>query len=234
MVVVDTMALAGMDLALDTLALLHTLRSRQRPPPLCVVKSAALARLGGRLFSACDLSRVDDVLRVAAARRRRLDAGRVYEAEPVVVAAVGVDQYRSVIPTAVRPGDATLELGCHFGTSTALLAAASGGACLGVDVGASIVAAAREQHPHVDFRVGDAWATAGLAALAPPAGWDAVFVDVGGLSSVDGTLEALGLVRALGAALDPRIVVIKSKCLRNLAETLVPSSRVSEPLRGLR
>ncbi|KAH8054272.1 hypothetical protein JL722_9006 [Aureococcus anophagefferens] len=202
-VVVDTMALAGMDLALDTLALVRTLRSRQRPPPLCVVKSAALARLGGRLFSACDLSRVDDVLRVAAARRRRLDAGRVYEAEPVVVAAVGVDEYRSVIPTAVRPGDATLELGCHFGTIRTSTSASA------------------------------TWATAGLAALAPPAGWDAVFVDVGGLSSVDGTLEALGLVRALGAALDPRIVVIKSKCLRNLAETLVPSSRVSEPLRGL-
>jgi hypothetical protein len=41
-------------------------------------------------------------------------------------------------------------------------------------------------------------------------------------------------MRALGAALDPRIVVIKSKCLRNLAEALVPSSRVSEPLRGPR
>ena len=98
-----------------------------------------------------------------------------------------------------------------------------GGYALGVDVGTSIIASAKEQHPTIDFMVGDAWGVSGLAALGP---WDAVFVDVGGLSGADGTLDALALARSLGAALEPRAVVLKSKCLRRLAKSLTPSPRL--------
>lgn len=230
-VVVDAQALLGADAPLDTLALCNALRSRQdAPPPRVVVKSATLAGLAGRLFSAAgdDLSRLDRVLAVSGERRRHLDADRVYEPRPVLVAAVGVDEYRSVIDAVVRPGDSALECGCHFGTTTALLKAAvgDGGACLGVDVGPSIVAAAAAKHGAF-FKIGDAWAARGLADLAPHGGrWDVVFVDVGGLSSAYATLEALALARSLGAALDPRVVVFKSKCLRALADDLLPSSRV--------
>jgi len=153
-----------------------------------------------------------------------LDAARIYEAQPVIVGARGVREYRSCIGTVVRPGDRVLELGCHFGTTTALLADAVGlGYALGVDVGTSIIAKAQEEHPGVDFMVGDAWGVGGLARLGP---WDAVFVDVGGLSGADGTLDALALARSLGAALEPRAVVLKSKCLRRLAKSLQPSPRL--------
>ena len=150
--------------------------------------------------------------------RPSLDNTRIYEAQPVIVGARGVREYRNCIETVVRPGDRVLELGCHFGTTTAILAEAvgPGGCALGVDVGPSIIAKAQEEHPGVDFMVGDAWGVGGLAALGP---WDAVFVDVGGLSGADGTLDALALARSLGAALEPRAVVLKSKCLRRLAKS---------------
>ena len=90
-------------------------------------------------------------------------------------------------------------------------------------MGPSIIEKAKRQHPGVDFKVGDAWAVSGLAALGP---WDVIFVDVGGLSGADGTLDALALARSLGAALEPRAVVLKSKCLRKLAKTLAPASRL--------
>ena len=170
------------------------------------------------------MKRIARVLRMHD-ERPSLDSTRIYEAQPVIVGARGVREYRNCIETVVRPGDRVLELGCHFGTTTAILAEAvgPGGYAMGIDVGPSIIASAKGQHPTIDFRVGDAWGVSGLAAEGP---WDAVFVDVGGLSGADGTLDALALARSLGAALEPRAVVLKSKCLRRLAKSLTPSPRL--------
>ena len=221
-VVVDAAALLGFDLPLDTLALCEALRRRQETPPTVLVRSSALATLGGRLAAGDDLKRIARVLRMHD-ERPSLDETRIYEAQPVIVGARGVREYRNCIDTVVRPGDRVLELGCHFGTTTALLANAGGTYALGVDVGTSIIASAKEQHPTIDFMVGDAWGVGGLARLGP---WDAVFVDVGGLSGADGTLDALALARSLGASLEPRAIVMKSKCLRQLAKNLAPSTRL--------
>ena len=220
-VVIDAAALLGFDLPLDTLALCEALRRRQETLPTVLVRSSALATLAGRLAAGDDLKRIARVLRMHD-ERPSLDETRIYEAQPVMVGARGVREYRSCIDTVVRPGDRVLELGCHFGTTTAMLANAASYA-LGVDVGTSIIAKAKEEHPGVDFMVGDAWGVSGLARLGP---WDAVFVDVGGLSGADGTLDALALARSLGAALEPRAIVMKSKCLRQLARTLAPSTRL--------
>ena len=222
-VVLDAAALLGFDLPLDTLALCEALRRRQETPPTVLVRSSALATLAGRLAAGDDLTRIARILHMHD-ERPSLDETRIYEAQPVIVGARGVREYRACIGTVVRPGDRVLELGCHFGTTTALLADAVGlGYALGVDVGPSIIAKAQEEHPGVDFMVGDAWGVGGLARLGP---WDAVFVDVGGLSGADGTLDALALARSLGAALEPRAVVLKSKCLRRLAKSLTPSPRL--------
>ena len=220
-VVVDAAALLGFDLPLDTLALCEALRRRQETAPTVLVRSSALATLAGRLAAGDDLKRIARILRMHD-ERPSLDNTRIYEAQPVLVGARGVREYRNCIETVVRPGDRVLELGCHFGTTTAILANA-GGYALGIDVGTSIIASAKEQHPTIDFMVGDAWGVGGLARLGP---WDAVFVDVGGLSGADGTLDALALARSLGAALEPRAIVLKSKCLRQLAKSLAPSTRL--------
>ena len=223
-VVVDAAALLGFDLPLDTLALCEALRRRQETPPTILVRSSALATLAGRLAAGDDLKRIARILQMHD-ERPSLDDTRIYEAQPVIVGARGVREYRNCIGTTVRPGDRVLELGCHFGTTTAILAEAvgPGGYACGVDVGPSIIAKAKEEHPGVDFMVGDAWGVGGLARLGP---WDAVFVDVGGLSGADGTLDALALARSLGAALEPRAIVLKSKCLRQLAKNLAPSTRL--------
>ena len=223
-VVVDAAALLGFDLPLDTLSLCEALRRRQETPPTVLVRSSALATLAGRLCAGDDLERIARILQMHD-ERPSLDETRIYEAQPVIVGARGVREYRNCIETVVRPGDRVLELGCHFGTTTAILAEAvgPGGCAMGIDVGTSIIASAKEQHPTIDFMVGDAWGVGGLARLGP---WDAVFVDVGGLSGADGTLDALALARSLGAALEPRAVVLKSKCLRRLAKSLTPSPRL--------
>jgi hypothetical protein len=97
------------------------------------------------------------------------------------VASIGVEKYRRTIPFTVHKGDVVLEIGCHFGTSTALLHGAAlrapsqsdetpnvnieKGGCLGVDIGRKIINAARKNYDHIPFEVADAWKTADLQQL---------------------------------------------------------------------
>merc|ERR1712238_493889 len=120
------------------------------------------------------------------------------------------------IPFTVKPDDAILEVGCHFGTTTALLQKASPeGYCLGVDVGKKIIQEANKKYPNIFFRVGDAWRTAGLLRIQQEfyrenpsiknqkIGFDIVYIDVGGLSGSDGLLEAISLISSIRYALEP-------------------------------
>lgn len=154
---------------------------------------------------------------------------------PYIVATTGVQQYRSSIPFTVKPDDAILEVGCHFGTTTALLQKASPeGYCLGVDVGKKIIQEANKKYPNIFFRVGDAWRTAGLLRIQQEfyrenpsiknqkIGFDIVYIDVGGLSGSDGLLEAISLISSIRYALEPRCIVIKSLCMQRLSSTLIP------------
>jgi hypothetical protein len=156
-------------------------------------------------------------------------------AGPHILATVGVQQYRRTMERAVLAGDAVLEVGCHFGTSSVLLHEKAnvefGGYCIGVDVGTSIIERAKNLHNNVFFHVGDAWKTAELLRIQecylqshpesnPRRGFDVVYVDVGGLSGDDGVLEAIMLLGALEQALEPRCLVIKSKCMRRLSSTM--------------
>jgi len=160
--------------------------------------------------------------------------------ETSFIGTVGVDEYRRTIPYAVKEGDAVIEVGSHFGTSTTLLHdAAKGsspdgvGGCIGVDVGPSIIESAKKKFPHVPFCVGDAWKTAELARMKgthlsdhPSDTYDVVYVDVGGLSGSEGLLEAISLLAAIENSLEPRCIVIKSVCIRRLASSLVAYSNL--------
>jgi hypothetical protein len=245
----------------------HSSSTDPPPPPLVVlVKSMALNQWATRLVDGPDWIQRHGINRDIA--------------PPYIIPTVGVEDYRSTIPVTVQLGDAVLEVGCHLGTSTALLhetAAAttksavaavhgvasstssneevvmdSGGYCIGVDVGSKIIQGAMERYPHVYFRVGDAWRTAELlriqneyykrasqtmttptttTALSIPGrrvGFDVVYVDVGGLSGNDGLLEAISLVSSIQHALEPRCIVIKSKCLRYLCSILTPHWQIQK------
>lgn len=76
-----------------------------------VVKSRALNDLASVLVPASSVTKKDEAWRLA-----QLCAGTE------VVCAVGVSEYRSVVEEVVRGGDCVLEVGCHMGTSTKILA----------------------------------------------------------------------------------------------------------------
>lgn len=93
----------------------------------------------------------------------------------------------------VQPGDCVLEVGCHEGTTTVLLANAPGvRAAVGVDKGAHVLRVARERHPQLRFVDADVH-MAGLAGLATTLHAELrASVDANTQAAADGAATAAG------------------------------------------
>eukprot|EP00527_Entomoneis_sp_CCMP2396_P007254 CAMPEP_0198146706 /NCGR_PEP_ID=MMETSP1443-20131203/30970_1 /TAXON_ID=186043 /ORGANISM="Entomoneis sp., Strain CCMP2396" /LENGTH=333 /DNA_ID=CAMNT_0043810759 /DNA_START=222 /DNA_END=1226 /DNA_ORIENTATION=- len=224
--VLDVNSIVGNDLEITSLSIAKEFSSLFEECGVVLIKSAALNVWAARLIHG----------------QKWIDAKQSEKGDttmpPHVIGTVGVQEYRSMIPYTVGKGDAVLEVGCHLGTSTALLHEASdgnGGYAIGVDVGPKIIEGAKKRYPNTPFSVGDAWKVAdllriqaglvkhgGISESSRKVGFDVIFVDVGGLSGRDGLLEALMLLICLINGLEPRCIVIKSQCVRRTASSLVP------------
>ena len=251
--VADVSSIVGNDLDLQAVSLVKEFMDLNDNMPgqgtkcrVVIVKSGSLSAWARRLVHAQRLfaDNIHHSVRSRLAQKKQDDdvhAGSKCFIPPIVVGTVGVEEYRRTIPYTVKKGDAALEVGCHLGTSTVEIHNAAldqingNGGCIGVDIGNSIVDGAKARYPDVPFAVADAWHTMQLARLrrllpgyekGGCVGYDVVYVDVGGLSGSDGLLDSLSLINALGMALEPRVVVIKSQCLRRLAGCLIPFSSV--------
>ena len=227
--VVDVNQIVGNDLPLEALALCRQLVRCFRPR-VVLVKSRALSLLQQRLMTSDRLA------------QHGLPMHR--HSTPLIVAAVGVAAYRAAALELLQPGWHVLEVGCHTGTSTALLAeaaeASGGGRVVGVDVSGSIVKRAEKLHPqhsNLQFEVGDAWSVLGLqkacremrASDGDAAGPQLLCVDVGGLSGAHGELDLLALLQQLASAFGDSLeaIVVKSHCLRSTAMQLRSAAAVA-------
>jgi SAM-dependent methyltransferase len=146
-----------------------------------------------------------------------------------VVGTLGVSEYRAAalrlleidLPLPAR----VLEIGCHMGTTTAIIDRRArelgGGSAIGVDVSDSIIDRARALHPTVSFLEADAWDVTAIQEVGR--GASLLLLDVGGVSSAHAELDAVALISQLRSALPLlRAVVVKSHCVRSLAIQLRP------------
>ena len=248
--VVDIQAIAGNDLDLTSIALVKDFLALNRnqdndddddddndrnPCRVVIIKSRSLAQLSQRMISGPRLINGLDSLPFNHNNNNN-DSATTF-----IVGTVGVQEYRRTIPHVIQKGDAVLEIGCHFGTSTALFHQAAKtdndkGGCIGVDIGPSIIKMANQKYPNVPFVVGDAWHMAALRDMKDSfltttttksrRIYDVVYVDVGGLSGSDGLLEAISLLSSIQFSLEPRCIIIKSLCIRRLASSLTPFSAI--------
>ena len=220
--VIDLMRIVGNDLPLEALALTRQIGRSFPMVRAVLIKSRSLDKLQRQLTTLPVL---------------RAEAGSMPPPSwlPRVVATKGVTAYREAALHLMnswaqqgRRGIRALEIGCHLGTSTALVHAAAhegGGFCVGVDVGRPIVQRAAALHPEVAFSVCDAWDVRGLQRALPDGQIpQLVLLDVGGISSSFGELDALALVRLICSAFGDGLeaVVVKSHCLESAARTLQP------------
>jgi hypothetical protein len=135
------------------------------------------------------------------------------------VATRGVQEYRATIPALVSIDDVVLEIGCEWGTTTALLAVHCR-TVIGTDVSRVCIERARQLHPGVRFDVLDAFDV--RAALALRENFTKIYIDLSGLSGYRALLDVIALMNMYATVLRPDTIVVKSGALKHFASYCTP------------
>ena len=130
------------------------------------------------------------------------------------VATRGVKEYRATIPALVTPDDVVLEIGCEWGTTTALLAARCR-EVIGTDISPEVITRARERHPQLRFEVLDAYDVVAALGFGKP--FTKIYIDVSGLSGYRSLLDLIALLNMYATMLQPEAIVVKSGALKQFS-----------------
>lgn len=130
------------------------------------------------------------------------------------IATRGVREYRDTIPYVVRTGDIVLELGCEWGTTTALLAS-QGAVVVGTDISNSVIQRARRIHPDLRFEALDAFDVRSAGAICPDP--SKIYMDLSGFSGYRSLLDLISLMEMYATVLDPEVIVVKSGALKHFS-----------------
>ena len=132
----------------------------------------------------------------------------------IFVGTRGVKEYRESISAWVQPSDVVLEIGCEWGTTTALLATQCQ-EVIGTDVSLDCIETARQKHPGIRFEVLDAYDIP--AILRFDKCFTKIYIDVSGLSGYRSLLDVIALLNMYATVLGPKAIIVKSGALRNFA-----------------
>ncbi len=137
-----------------------------------------------------------------------------FRTKTLYLATRGVKEYRATIPQLVGASDSVLELGCEWGTTTALLAGQAR-LVIGSDVSREVVNQARVKHPGIRFEVLDAFDVRTLLQLE--IAFTKIYLDLSGISGYRSLLDLIALLNTYSAVLGPDTIVVKSGALKNFA-----------------
>ena len=130
------------------------------------------------------------------------------------VATRGVQEYRATIGTLLTLDDVVLELGCEWGSTTALLAERCR-EVIGTDVSPDCIERARQRHPGIRFEVLDAFDVRAALDLGKP--FTKVYFDLSGFSGYRSLLDVIALLTMYATVLRPDTIVRKSGSLKHFA-----------------
>jgi trans-aconitate methyltransferase len=139
---------------------------------------------------------------------------RQFKLSTLYIATRGVKEYRESITQWVHHDDIVLEIGCEWGTTTALLAAQCR-EVIATDISPDVLIRARERHPNLRFEVLDAYDV--LAARSLDRLFTKVYLDVSGLSGYRSLLDLIALLNMYATVLQPEAIVVKSGALKQFA-----------------
>ena len=141
------------------------------------------------------------------------------------IATRGVKEYRETIETWVRPQDVVLELGCEWGTTTALIAPHCK-EIIGTDVSPEVIERARQIHPTVRFEVLDAFNVRGALDFNRP--FTKIYIDLSGISGYRSLLDVIALLNMYATVLQPEAIIVKSGALKHFASHCIAWQRPQE------
>ena len=126
----------------------------------------------------------------------------------------GVEEYRETIPVWVNGRDIVLEIGCEWGTTTALIAPRCQ-KVIGTDISPKCIEEARVRHPHLRFEVMDGFDVKAALALGEP--FSKVYIDMSGISGYRSLLDTISLLMMYATVLRPEAIIVKSGALKHFA-----------------
>jgi demethylmenaquinone methyltransferase / 2-methoxy-6-polyprenyl-1,4-benzoquinol methylase len=134
------------------------------------------------------------------------------------VATRGVKDYRNSINEWITTSDSVLEIGCEWGTTTALIAPQCKDV-LGTDISETVIERARQRHPDLRFAAFDAFDVLAASRLGD---FSKIYIDMSGLSGYRSLLDVISLLNMYATVLRPEAIVIKSGALKHFAAHCVP------------
>mmetsp|Transcript_18362 Transcript_18362/g.42880 ORF Transcript_18362/g.42880 Transcript_18362/m.42880 type:complete len:261 (-) Transcript_18362:12-794(-) len=156
----------------------------------------------------------EEVLRhKISARHKKNMLALAGTSEMVVCEEVG--EYRAAALQLVAPSDVVLEVGCHVGATTKVIASVAK-AVIGLDQKAMLVEQARINYPHIRFEVGDAFEAQFVLSLQKsvhPDRFSKVFVDISGSRDLTTVTRLLVMYESI---LKPDLIILKSQAMKRL------------------
>ncbi len=134
------------------------------------------------------------------------------------IATRGVKEYRETIATWIHAQDVVLEIGCEWGTTTALIAPFCQ-EVIGTDVSQECIDRARQKYPDLHFEVLDAYDL--QAAMAFQRRFTKIYIDVSGLSGYRSLLDVIALLTMYATVFAPETIIVKSGALKHFAAQCV-------------
>ena len=131
----------------------------------------------------------------------------------------GVKEYRDSISEWVNKDDVVLEIGCEWGTTTALIAPHCK-EVIGTDVSLECIERARGKHPDIRFEVLDGFDV--RAAMDLGKQFTKIYIDMSGLSGYRSLLDVISLLTMYATVLRPEAIVVKSGALKQFASNCIP------------
>jgi trans-aconitate methyltransferase len=143
---------------------------------------------------------------------------RQFRVRTKFIATRNVKEYRETIAEWVNEDDVVLEIGCEWGTTTALIAPYCK-QVIGTDVSAECITTARQRHPDIRFEVLDAFDVRAAQELGKQFG--KVYIDMSGLSGYRSLLDVISLLTMYATVLRPEAIIVKSGALKHFASNCI-------------
>lgn len=141
-----------------------------------------------------------------------------FKLKTAFIATRGVEEYRQTIPIWVRPEDRILEIGCEWGTTSALIWEKCQN-IIATDISLDCIKVARQKYPHIKFATLDAFNIKQAMGLGEK--FSKIYIDMSGLSSYRALLDVISLMNMYGAVFEPEAIIIKSGSLKQFARNCV-------------
>jgi len=179
------------------------------PAPARRRRRDELCECGVVLPRACT---VEERERHAKSNRHKRNMNLLGNASEVVVCEE-VSEYRAAAQCLVRPDDWVLEVGCHVGGTTKVLASCTQ-KLIGIDQQPDLVAQARQKLPNIRFEILDAFEASKVLALVKdiaPERFKKVFIDISGSRDIATVVRLMDIFEN---TLRPEHIVVKSQALK--------------------